>query len=1273
MSSLAPNTAKTNYDTGADLEIKVIETRKRLRLLWLIAGLAFWEVATIGSLLLMVGVDMLVPLPVWMRIVFCIVFWLILLSTLVAGIVWPLWHPPSLWAVAQRMEQTIEQMHNRLLSVLDLRQRESHEQLSQRAFFIRLLDQTRQRMEHFDIEKVVSTIRMRHALATAVGMWVLLIILILLFTPSFPTAAGRILVPTADIPPATWVRFDTVGDMDVLQGEPVTLMANLTRGELETVTLRLRQDDGTWHQYPMTMLSPTQFAFRIERLDETHQYQFVGGGTWTRVHNIKAVRRPVVSDVAMTLTLPDYTRHTEARLISEDQTQVDALSGSRLNCLVTVEGDVASGRAVFYDLLTTKSTSVTQEHRVWVEDAFPTDARILGDVRWRPNRSNSGSHSFVVKGTDAAGFVTNLNTFTVAPDAALTLSVYIPKGSPPKSMTISFNVQDQWRKLVLVEDAAYESMGDNRDRQFFAIGRLPELGQWVQISIEPSALMRSEIKEPITLKGMTVQLDQGHVYVDRVGSLRSQTLDVIQTEMHETGSQPLDPVSGTNQWQGSLPINHDYHLRFEFKNKLGYANQPGQPIRVVAIEDAAPSILIERPGQNVTVQKSENVVVIARGFDDFGIASVGLRTGRAKSKLDKVHNLEKISGIATTHLIMTTLDKHTNQLQPGDVLYYQLMLTDTQGQTTASEIQRLRIAAEVDDRPQAWEKQTTALDRALRTLSQMLENSPEMLDAPAKLLEEMFKQSNTPTDRLMQITKVDGSPLTAEELQALLDQKVDQLDEQRQQEIRDAERQLKEQQTAMRKAAEQLKDALQLEADSAMSTPISTQSLAEMQQVMQDMIQQQAQVQTDQKLTVEELQAMQQMSSDQPRLSAMQQKISQLLNVREQMAKNPQQAQQQMQQLMAQMQAQRAQRDMQQLNDVIQKNQKNLKHLSDQQQQLLKQTRQAQTSQQLAQASQQQRQLDPETIEAVEQAQRLLDAMIQQRQQRDALAQLAPWQPPGDLKETMPVEQDTVEAENDSLDEDKLKEQLKDKIAELEQDMNWWEQPINAPPETQTLEASERFADRQREVEIPESNEAELSPRQMLEKHQQDMQQALTQNSEAMQKQLAEIAALQQKLEAIQSQLDTKQTSRSKSRTRNGEVDSRQSSKRTPQPSESESPNNPQQAMEQLAELMQSSQMNKAKSMSQRAMAMLRAQSNREQAQQGVDGQGDSTQPNEMIEPGLLISVDLPDLSPDQKMKLYRLPPSMRQPLMQGMKQRGPEGYQPLIDAYYRELTQEQQ
>ena len=46
-------------------------------------------------------------------------------------------------------------------------------------------------------------------------------------------------------------------------------------------------------------------------------------------------------------------------------------------------------------------------------------------------------------------------------------------------------------------------------------------------------------------------------------------------------------------------------------------------------------------------------------------------------------------------------------------------------------------------------------------------------------------------------------------------------------------------------------------------------------------------------------------------------------------------------------------------------------------------------------------------------------------------------------------------------------------------------------------------------------------------------------------------------------------------------------------------------------------------------------------------------------------------IPPGDRVGLYKLPPKIREPLLQGMAERGPKGYQELIDAYYRQLSKE--
>lgn len=58
---------------------------------------------------------------------------------------------------------------------------------------------------------------------------------------------------------------------------------------------------------------------------------------------------------------------------------------------------------------------------------------------------------------------------------------------------------------------------------------------------------------------------------------------------------------------------------------------------------------------------------------------------------------------------------------------------------------------------------------------------------------------------------------------------------------------------------------------------------------------------------------------------------------------------------------------------------------------------------------------------------------------------------------------------------------------------------------------------------------------------------------------------------------------------------------------------------------------------------------------------------------GSIESDRLSALSPQQRAALYRLPPHWREPMLEALHAPGPEGYQPLIDAYFRTLSEQVQ
>jgi hypothetical protein len=124
----------------------------------------------------------------------------------------------------------------------------------------------------------------------------------------------------------------------------------------------------------------------------------------------------------------------------------------------------------------------------------------------------------------------------------------------------------------------------------------------------------------------------------------------------------------------------------------------------------------------------------------------------------------------------------------------------------------------------------------------------------------------------------------------------------------------------------------------------------------------------------------------------------------------------------------------------------------------------------------------------------------------------------------------------------------------------------------------------------------------------------------------------------------------------------------------------PGQVMAALAQMQQSTNIRWAQGVASRAMlqqmagSAARAQGGNSPgaAQQSRPG-GASDAPQGMAMPGQVIMVELDPqaLGAQQRAAVYRLPPKLREPLLQGMSERGPEGYQDLIDAYFRQLSSE--
>ena len=247
------------------------------------------------------------PLATTFRLLFAVGFWLVLIAGTAVLLVWPALRRLKLEDVALRIEQVVGNMHNRLLTVLDLHRAERPaSKQSNPDMVAALLRQTRDKLAGFRIRQIDQS---GAAGAKSGRDWrrccLAAVLLAVVFRESAPTALARILRPTADIPPVTWLQIAAPGDLAAPAGDPLTIGADVTRGEVDALSLHLQQPDGQWVVYPMQRDGEQQFFVTRSaascRTIATRSAAAAPGPANIQIH---MVPRPIVDAVATAIRLP---------------------------------------------------------------------------------------------------------------------------------------------------------------------------------------------------------------------------------------------------------------------------------------------------------------------------------------------------------------------------------------------------------------------------------------------------------------------------------------------------------------------------------------------------------------------------------------------------------------------------------------------------------------------------------------------------------------------------------------------------------------------------------------------------------------------------------------------------------------------------------------------------------------------------------------------------------------------------------------------------------
>ena len=167
-----------------------------------------------------------------------------------------------------------------------------------------------------------------------------------------------------------------------------------------------------------------------------------------------------------------------------------------------------------------------------------------------------------------------------------------------------------------------------------------------------------------------------------------------------------------------MPVAGDCRFTIRFRSSLDQTSADREPWEVVATTDQPPSLVVEKPSQDVTLPDLQPLAVAARALDDWGVVAVGLRIGPSAGEMSSPRWTETDGELPTSRSIFLAIDPRAEQLKAGNSLTYCLVAKDSKGQVTESQPYKLSIAAPDKVAAADTARPPASLDNLLQALHQ---------------------------------------------------------------------------------------------------------------------------------------------------------------------------------------------------------------------------------------------------------------------------------------------------------------------------------------------------------------------------------------------------------------------------------------------------------------------------------------------------------------------------------------------------------------------------
>lgn len=1271
-----------DFPDSSSIDRLILRTRMWMRSSWVTTGTGL----TIGLLLTtLVAVSLAdLALTLWpsMRLVGLLLIVIPSSVALIVGVIRPLFRRLTRVLVARRIEKELPGIHNRLVSCVDFADEHSGQYHSM-AFHRRLVKEAVERIREFRLQKVIDLISLRRSGVFTTAGIVAIILAFTIFSNRLSTAMARIFQPFADIPPASGVDYDVLlgdqtapGDYETLRGELIDFTVVLKQGEVDPPggedPLRLQvdtvDDDGELKQleYHFGKLQENETSFQLTGMQNSFTYRVYGGGTWTKEMKVTMLDRPRIVSLQTALHYPKYMRISEPRFGPPQTADVTGPKESTVEITVDVEGDAVQGEIELLQLQTKTVDVLKRPERAWFSDQMPQGAAADGTWEWDEELIGQKAHSDAAnKAAHAHGFHGAPVGFEVQRGESLFAEVYLIADQMPETIMLKWHDGENWEhRAYWGADKIQEGKPDTPSRVH--MGDLPKAGKMMRLEV-PAKLLDLDGKR---LHGISFTQFGGKCMWGAAGTLpaaQKQVTQLVATEslLLNRVDQPSDDesdvdeaspeqISQSQKWKGTFPLVRDGFYRVVLRNKLKYPNQQMQEGKLTAIRDNPPQVAIERPGTDLLLSSPVKVPIYISAYDDFGIDIIVLSVQNGENNSFQGRPVKQYEIPERSESTVVTLDLTEEKLKVGDTLKYRVEVRDCRGQSATTQDYTIRLADDNNaaDRQfaQFEQKTDTFQEKLLKLIGEQkkVQEKVEKMTEKYKQVSERIERARV--DAVKKLANADpAKPIDPADLKPEDIAKAMELEDDTNkalQELKGELGELSKLENQNIQLGQQVSNELAELAKQAPNQQMLPPEIAKQLDAVQKAFQQMA-VKPMQDLNALMQQGAQAANKD-PQLAEVKRQGDQLQknldDLKERMkalSKAQKESQNDIDKALADLRSDLTRqnagmtaRELADLNEFIQAMRKDLKNLQGVQEEMLDDNLKDLSDRLFEKLKEEQEKLDEETDKELAEARKILDSELLRRLRDRPLFPNRPYDPERDEYLVPPKEQDTEETDEEAKAKKKEdeKKKKKDDADEEEEDPPLFMPALGGP----VPKLDPRFADKIRAMakaarKKKKDSDGEDDPREELRSRQAGRVEELDLAEKAL-------GSDQQALEKLLEQLQAAAA-------------------------------NPDQA-DQLSQLMKSMNMRQARAMLRRMQQMQSQSQNPQQANQPPKP---SENPRGLLTPADggtdFILVEFDELDLNARTVIMKLQPKVREELLQGLREEGPEGYRRFIRDYFRRLT----